>query len=309
MLKIAFLGSPRFAVEQLKFLLNLSYCNIVSVYTKPPKPSGRGMSVHNTQVHEFALKHKLSIFTPEKLSNIDFSVYDIALVSAYGIIIPSNVLEKPKYGFINVHPSLLPKFRGASPIESAILNGDEETGVTIIKLDSGLDSGNIILQEKCNIEDEDNTITLSTKLCKITNNLLVKFFQGLIQKGQFNSVPQNTYLATYCSKLEKNQLFYASLLDPESLKRQIKALLSIRVELNDGSIYKIYEIFGIQEFDNLNTELLGKFVLINKKYAIVVKGGFVYPKIIQIAGKRKMTIEEFIVGYKTKNKIKELNEI
>ena len=195
MLNIIFMGTPDFAKESLKCLAEAKH-NILAVVTNPDKPQGRGMKMVASPVKQYALENGLEIYQPEKVrNNTEFIEKmkalkpDVICVVAYGKIIPKEILEIPKYGCVNVHPSLLPQYRGSAPIQWAILNGDKETGVTTMYLDEGMDSGDIILQTKTSIDKDETSGELWDRLSKIGAELLVETLEkiGL-------AVPQVTYL-------------------------------------------------------------------------------------------------------------------
>ena len=169
-MRIVFMGTPDFAVESLSAIYNAGH-EILGVVTNPDKPKGRGMKMIASPVKEFAVEHNLKVYQPIKIKNNEEfynEMYnlkpDLFCVVAYGKILPNDILEIPKYGAINVHGSLLPKYRGAAPIQMAVINGDEETGVTTMFMDAGMDTGDIILSEKVKIGDDETTGELWDKL-------------------------------------------------------------------------------------------------------------------------------------------------
>lgn len=180
MLKILFMGTPDFAKESLKNLYNAGY-EIIGVVTNPDRPKGRGMKMIASPVKEYALEKKIKIYQPEKVkNNIEFIKLltdlnpDIICVVAYGKILPKEILDIPKYGCINLHGSILPKYRGAAPIQWAVLNGDKTTGVTTIYMNEGMDSGDIILKQEVEIGEDETTGQLWDKLSSVGAQLLVE---------------------------------------------------------------------------------------------------------------------------------------
>ena len=179
-LKIIFMGTPDFAKESLEAIYNKKY-DIIAVVTNPDKPKGRGMKMFSSPVKEFALEKNLKIYQPEKIrKNVEFIEElknmnpDVICVVAYGKILPKEILEIPKLGCINVHGSLLPQYRGAAPIQWAVINGDKETGVTTMYMDVGMDTGDMILKKKVEIGENETTGELWEKLSKIGGELLVE---------------------------------------------------------------------------------------------------------------------------------------
>lgn len=179
MLNVLFMGTPDFAAESLKSLIDANY-NVIGVVTNQDKPKGRGMKMVYSPVKEYAIEQNLKVYQPEKVrNNIEFIDEikslnpDVICVVAYGKILPKEILDIPKYGCINVHASILPKYRGAAPIQWAVLNGDEETGVTTMYMDIGMDTGDIIEIEKTKIGKEETTGELWDRLSKIDRKSVV----------------------------------------------------------------------------------------------------------------------------------------
>ena len=186
-MKIVFMGTPDFARESLDAIYN-SGNKILAVVTNPDKPKGRGMKMIASPVKEFALEKNLKIYQPIKVrNNIEFIDEikslnpDLLCVVAYGKILPKEILDIPKYGAINVHGSLLPKYRGAAPIQWAVLNGDKVTGITTMFMDIGMDTGDMILKEEAEIGEDETTGELWERLSKIGANLLVKAIEKIEQ--------------------------------------------------------------------------------------------------------------------------------
>ena len=188
-MKILFMGTPDFALESLKSIYDANF-EIIGVVANPDKKKGRGMKLTASPVKDFALENNLKIYQPQKVRNnedfineINNLAPDVICVVAYGKILPKEILDIPKYGCINVHGSLLPKYRGAAPIQWAVLNGDKETGITTMYMDEGMDTGDMILKEKIEIGEEETTGEIWDKLAKIGGNLLVKTLK-LIEEGK-----------------------------------------------------------------------------------------------------------------------------
>ena len=189
MLRVVFMGTPDFAQESLKCLVEAGY-PILGVVTNPDKPKGRGMKMIASPVKQYALEKGLTVYQPEKVkNNVEFLDQikklqpDVICVVAYGKILPKELLEIPKLGCINVHGSLLPKYRGAAPIQWAVLNGDETTGITTMYMDVGMDTGDMILKKEVAIGEEETTGELWNRLSKIGGELLVETLK-LIEEGK-----------------------------------------------------------------------------------------------------------------------------
>ncbi len=208
-MKIIFAGTPHFAEEALKALLGLQV-EVVAVLTQPDRPSGRGMQLKQNPVKQLALQHNLTVLQPVSLKDAEMqqqlAAYqaDIMIVAAYGLILPKAVLQIPRLGCLNIHASLLPRWRGAAPIQRAILAGDAETGITIMQMDVGLDTGDMLLKKSCALEEKENAATLHDKLAALGADAIVEALD-LVQQGKLNATPQDNQLATYAAKLSKEE--------------------------------------------------------------------------------------------------------
>ena len=206
-LKIIFMGTPNFSVPILESIYNSKH-EIISVYTQSPKKKYRGQKKNYTPIHEYALKNKIDVRYPEKLDTTEELNFikelkpDVVVVVAYGKIIPSNFLDIKNIRFINVHASLLPRWRGAAPIQRSIMNLDKETGVSIMKINQKLDTGPFMLQKKISINEQDDYESLSNKLSTLGSDLILKSLD-LIEKGDFKFIEQDNSKATYAKKIEK----------------------------------------------------------------------------------------------------------
>jgi len=206
-MKIVFMGTPSFAVPSLKVLIENNY-DVIAVVTQKDKPKGRKQLITPPEVKVEALKYGIPVFQPEKVRQEDFIREleelrpDLIVVVAFGQILPVRVLKIPSIGCINVHASLLPKYRGAAPIQWAIINGEEETGVTTMWMDEGMDTGDIFMQERIKIKEYWTSEDLALELSKIGAELLLKSIKE-IEKGNILKIPQNNAEATYAPILKK----------------------------------------------------------------------------------------------------------
>ena len=202
------MGTPDFAVPCLEKLIINKY-DVVGVFTQPDKKKGRGQKFSFTPVKNLALENNIPVFQPDSLKEAEVLELiknlnpELIVVVAYGKILPKNILEIPKYGCINVHGSLLPKYRGAAPIQWAILNGEEKSGVTTMFMDEGMDTGDMLLKEEIKIEDEDTSESLYFKLSNLGSELLIKTLDKL-QNGKLDPQKQNEKDATYSKMLTKD---------------------------------------------------------------------------------------------------------
>jgi methionyl-tRNA formyltransferase len=206
-LNIVFAGTPEFGVPCLD-ALNHSTHHLTAVYTQPDRPAGRGRKVQTSAVKEWALAHNIPVYqplnfkTPESIEALAHLKPDVLIVIAYGLILPPAVLEIPRLGCINVHASLLPRWRGASPIQHAILSGDAQSGVTIMQMDAGMDTGGMLCTVECPIGHLDTAGTLHDHLAEISAKPLLATIEALIDK-QARPEVQNNELATYAGKINK----------------------------------------------------------------------------------------------------------
>jgi methionyl-tRNA formyltransferase len=207
-MKLIFMGTPEFAVPTLQRLIDSSH-ELLAVVTQPDRPVGRGKHVQMPPVKQLALTHNIPVHQPEKLrgTGIDDVIRgyapDAIIVVAYGKIIPKSILDIPKFGCINIHGSLLPKYRGAAPIQWAIIRGERTTGVTIMQLDEGMDTGNMIASEPVDILDDDGTKSVSDALSIVGADLLLRVLDEIESKGMVESTPQDHAQATMAPILKK----------------------------------------------------------------------------------------------------------
>lgn len=207
-MKTVFMGTPDFAVDCLEALINSEH-EVAAVYSQPDKPQGRKMIMTPPEVKVCAEKHSIPIFQPQTLKDGEVTKQlrdiapDLIVVVAYGKIIPQDILDIPKYGCINVHASLLPKLRGAAPIQWSVINGETETGVTTMQLDSGLDTGDILIVKKTNIEENETSGELFDRLKVLGAHALMETIDAIIN-GTLNPIKQDDSLSTYASMLNKS---------------------------------------------------------------------------------------------------------
>jgi len=227
MLKIIYAGTPDFAVPALESLLDSGH-QVLAVYTQPDRPAGRGRKLQPSPVKSCALEHGVAVFQPEsfresaELERLAGFDADLMVVAAYGLILPTLVLATPRFGCINIHASLLPRWRGAAPIQRAILAGDQETGITIMQMAEGLDTGDMLASAKLPIESNLTAADLHQQLKILGAELLVKTLANL-EKGALELKHQDDSLATYASKLTKQEAKIDWTQDAETIQRQVRA--------------------------------------------------------------------------------------
>ena len=206
-LKVAFMGTPEFALPGLKTIYK--NFNLIGCYTQPSRPSGRGQKISHSPVKNFCIKNKIPIFTPEnfkkerEINHLKEINCDVLVVAAFGQILPKDVLTIPKFGALNIHASLLPRWRGAAPIQRAILAGDKKTGVTIMQMNEKLDAGEIILQKKIEIKEKNTAQVIHDQLAEIGSNLINQVLKKLEKNQKVQSIPQDERGVTYAKKLQQ----------------------------------------------------------------------------------------------------------
>ncbi len=227
-LKIIFMGTPDFSLPALENLIDAGH-NIVAVYSQPPRKSGRGMSERLSPVHQYAQTHGLKVLTPQNFKQAStvqtFADHgaDVAVVVAYGLILPEAVLKAPRHGCFNIHASLLPRWRGAAPIQRAIMAGDASTGVTIMQMDAGLDTGDMVMTQKVAIGPDTTAASLHDELSQLGGKLMVKALEHL-QQGILTATPQSDEGVTYAQKISKSEGRIDWHWTAEEIDRHIRAL-------------------------------------------------------------------------------------
>jgi len=223
--KIIFAGTPHFAASALAALLK--HHQVIAVLTQPDRPSGRGMQLTASPVKILAQQHGIPVLQPATLRTAEAQNEvaalgaDVMVVAAYGLILPQEVLDMPRYGCLNIHASLLPRWRGAAPIQRAILAGDSETGITTMQMDAGLDTGNMLLKQVCVIEPTDTAESLHDKLALMGAQSIIETLRRL-ELASLAPEKQNSHLATYAAKLTKAEATLDWTLTAEQLLRAVR---------------------------------------------------------------------------------------
>lgn len=304
-LRVVFMGTPDFAVASLDALVR-SGCNVVGVITAPDKPAGRGMKLTQSAVKQYALEHNLPVLQPEKLRDPQFLDElralraDLQVVVAFRML-PEIVWNMPPKGTINVHGSLLPRYRGAAPINWAVINGDKETGVTTFKLQHAIDTGNILMQEKFPIGENETAGEVHDRMMHIGAQLLVQTIKGL-QNGTLKEIPQQ------------------NIADPSTLPHAPKIFTETCLIHFDQPVEKVHNLIrGLSPFPGAFTHLDSKILKIYKslkesgtpgvepgqystdgktflKFACT--DGWLVVKELQLEGKKRMPVEDFLRGWK-----------
>lgn len=292
-MKIVFMGTPEFAVPALQMLID-SHHEVVGVYTQAPKPKRRGQKAHKSPIHHVAEKADIPVFTPHSLKDTQQQQTmaslnaDVGIVVAYGMILPKSILETPKHGCVNIHGSLLPRWRGAAPIHRALMAGDTKTGITIMKMDEGLDTGPMISCAEITITPMDTSEKLYDTLSLIGAQLL----QEVLQEYPCKTLIQSEQGITYAHKLIKSEAFLDWSLDAFTLERYVRALNpwpGAIMTYNDQDI-KILQATVFKDSQGVPGEILDEALL------IACSTGALRPLKVQKPGKAPMALKDFLNG-------------
>ena len=303
-LKIAFMGNPKFAINPLKSLLASNH-EIVAVISNPPKPMGRKRILQHTDVGKYALENNLNLIELDDFNNSDIFKkisllkIDIFVVVAFRIL-PKKYIELPKFGSINIHASLLPKYRGAAPIQWAIMNGEKFTGVSIFQIEKKVDAGGIIHLEKIKIHEEDNFETLSFKLSELGSKALIKSLT-LIENGDFKLLVQDNKKLTRAPKIKKEMLRINWSWEAEKINNWVRGLSPFpgMYTVYKGKKLKIFKTCVVHNDSELS---VGKIEVINfKQLFIHCVDKMISVLEVQQEGKKKLSIHDYLIGSNIKN--------
>ncbi|MBQ4220027.1 MAG: methionyl-tRNA formyltransferase [Butyrivibrio sp.] len=313
-MKIIFMGTPDFAASALEKIVEAGH-EITLVVTQPDKPKGRSGELQVSDVKACALKHGFPVFQPERIKLPENVAYlknyeaDIYVVAAFGQILSQEILDIPKFGCVNIHASLLPKYRGAAPIQQAIIDGEKTTGVTIMQMAAGMDTGDILLQREIPIDDNETGGGLFDKLSELGAELIAEALPK-IERGELTPVMQDEKLATKCGKLSKNMGkidFNKNAITIRNLVRGLNPWPSAYTRL-DGKMLKIWSADAIDDKNVKeiagNVEVLknaapGTVSFVTKDAVGVATGkGTLVLKEVQLEGKKRMLVKDFLLGNK-----------
>ncbi len=297
-MRIIFAGTPDFAAETLKALLSTEH-EICAVYTQPDRPSGRGRKLMASPVKQLALEHKIPVeqplnFKEDEAKQIlaDYQA-DLMIVVAYGLLLPQVVLDTPSLGCINVHASLLPRWRGAAPIQRAILAGDTETGVCIMQMEAGLDTGPVLLRASCPITPDDTAQTLHDRLAILGSDTLLASLANIVEL-QSKAQSQNDELTCYAAKLLKPEAEIDWHQSAHQIVRQIQAFnpWPVAQTVWQDQVFRIWSAALVNETSSTSA---GEITTVNKDSIDVATGsGILRLKQIQLPGKRAMPVADFL---------------
>ena len=299
-MKIIFAGTPEFAVPALAALIQAGH-EIVMVLTQPDRPAGRGMQLKASPVKQLALQHNLNVFQPESLkpaevqAQIEAVKADVMIVAAYGLIIPTAVLNMPKFGCYNIHASLLPRWRGAAPIHRALLAGDAVTGVTIMEVVPALDAGAMVSKGVVPIRDTDTTQTLHDALARMGAELMVQAMSELAKDGVLPSVQQDESLVTYAHKLEKSEAAINWNKPAVEISRQVRAFNPFPVATAQfrGETCRIWFATALNQKNNAKC---GEIVALGANIHAACGQGVLEIHELQMPGGKRQTAQQFIQG-------------
>jgi len=300
-MKIVYMGTPDFAVPPLAALVQNGY-EVTAVVTQPDKPKGRGKTLLPTPVKEEAMKHDIPVYQPLKVREPEFVETlkklepDMIIVAAFGQIIPKAILEMPHFGCVNVHASLLPKYRGAAPIQWAVLNGDQVTGVTTMRMDEGLDTGDMIMKQEVIVDENETGGSLFDKLSEVGAKLCVKTMEA-IENGTAVYTPQDDALATHTGKIQKEMGSIDWSKDAEVIERLVRGLNpwpSAYTRIDDKNL----KIWRAKVISHEVKAAPGCILKVTKDELEVQTGNGVLALLeVQLEGKKRMTTDAFLRGY------------
>jgi len=309
-LKIIFAGTPDFAVPALAALINAGH-EVVMVLTQPDRPAGRGMKLKASPVKVLAEQHDLFVFQPETLKDVAVQARiaeadaDVMIVAAYGLIIPTVVLQMPKHGCYNIHASLLPRWRGAAPIHRSLLAGDLETGVTIMEVVPALDAGAMVSKGVVPITETDTTQGLHDALAAIGADLMVDAMQTLAQTGQLSSTPQDESFVTYAHKLEKAEALIDWRKSAVEVSRQVRAFNPFPVAQSflRGEVSRIWmatTVVEVTDVDALRNAVPGEVLSTDDGILVACGEGVLRITELQAPGGKRLSAQVFIQGHALK---------
>ena len=303
-MKIVFMGTPDFARSALEKIIEAGH-EVVLVVTQPDKPKGRSGELQVSDVKACAMEHGLPVFQPvriklpENVAELKKYDADIYVVAAFGQILSQEILDIPRFGCVNIHASLLPKYRGAAPIQQSIIDGEKETGVTIMQMAAGMDTGDILLQRAVPIDENETGGGLFDKLSELGAELIVEALP-MIERGELTPVPQDEEKATKCGKLSKDMGLIDFEKDAVSIRNLVRGLnpWPSAYTFLDGKMLKIWDVKVVTDLEESEAEN-GTIVAVSKdSFTVKTKDGYLEVLELQLEGKKRMKAKDFLLGYK-----------
>lgn len=296
--KIIFMGTPAFAIPTLQALIDSSH-QVIAVYTQPARPAGRGYELKKSPIQQLAESQGIPVYDPinfkseHALNEFKTLQADLAVVAAYGLILPQALLEMPRYGCINIHASLLPRWRGAAPIQRALLAGDHESGITIMQMDAGLDTGSMLMKKAVPITPSTTAQILHDQLASLGGQMIITVLD-LLAQGTIKAMPQPTQGITYADKVKKEEAFIDWNQPAEMIDRQIRAFnpwpgASFAC---DGQTIKILQASIVK---GLHQDAPG--TILNDDFTIACGQDALQIEILQLSGKKPMHLKDFKNGH------------
>lgn len=299
-MKVVFMGTPDFSVGALEAIWKAGH-EITAVVTQPDKPKGRGGKLQMSPVKEFAVSRGLPVFQPvrikrpEAVEQLKTYEADIFVVAAFGQILSQEILDMPRFGCVNIHASLLPRYRGSSPIQWAIINGDKMTGVTIMQMDAGVDTGDMLMKSEVEIAPSDTYASLSDKLAQAGAQLIIPALAA-IEKGEVTPTPQDDSLSCHVGMIDKNMGKIDFSRSAEEIDRLIRGLnpWPSAYTFYKGKTLKIWEAFPGQESADGEPGSIQR----TEKDAVYINTGNGVLKVtqLQLEGKKRMLVRDFLLG-------------
>lgn len=302
-MKIVFMGTPDYAVGALEALINAGH-EITAVVTQPDKPKGRGRELQFPPVKECALLHKLPVFQPKRIKSQEAVEElrklpaDIFIVAAFGQILSQEILDMPRYGSLNIHASLLPKYRGASPIQHVIIDGERSTGITIMQMDAGIDTGDMLYKKEIEIADDDTFETLHDKLTVLGGEAVTEALV-LLEKGLLVPEKQKDEASCYAPLIDKRMGAIDFTRTAKEIDRQIRGMnpWPSAYTFYHGKQLKIWRAALCEAEAGMPTP--GELLLVDKDFVAVGTGqGILNIYELQLEGKKRMTTHDFLLGVK-----------
>ncbi len=306
-MRIVFMGTPEFAVETLEKIIENGY-EVVAVVTQPDKPKGRDKKLSPPPVKECALKHNLTVLQPQRARDEAFVQElkrynpDVIVVVAFGQILPESILHMTKYGCINVHASLLPQYRGASPIQWAVIDGCKKTGVTTMLMDEGIDTGDILMVREYELARKETGGSLFDKLSLLGAELLIETLKGM-ETGSIKPIKQDNEKSSYVKMLTKAMGHIDFAKNANEIERLIRGLNpwpSAFTYMNKKML-KIWDADVSEDIEVPQNSPVGTAFVSKEKMYVICGSGFLELKEVQLEGKKRMCIEDFLRGNRIEN--------